>query len=81
MAKKKQTKTCNLTKSGLRQAENQVLKIIKKLEAKDQIVTNGAIAKLWNNKDRAWIYRTLQSLIEKDYIECYERKYYRIKEK
>ncbi len=80
MAKQKAQNSRNRTKSGLRQAENQVLKIVKKLEKKDKVITNGAISKLWGYKDRTWIYRTLQSLIEKDYIECYERKYYRTKE-
>jgi len=74
MAAKKKNKPRYL---GLTDPETAAIDIVLKIEKKKLNVTTQAVATLWGNKDRTYVWRVLTSLIEKGWIERYGGRYYK----
>lgn len=64
---------------GLTDAENEVYQIICDSEINQRkTITTAAIQEAWQQRNRTYVYRIVQGLIDKKLVERYSKIYYRL---
>ncbi len=67
----------NAASVGLTEAENAVYRIVRERQRRNRTTTSGDVAVAWDGKNRQYVWRKLEALIEKGLIERYSGRYYR----
>jgi len=80
LTKKMKTKTTfNPAHLALTDAQHEVYRIVRDRQDRGLTTTSGDVAEDWGDKNRSYVYRVLKALTDKNLVERYGQRYYKLK--